>query len=266
MRVGDPTLAFEQHAARADALAESTGCDTEPLRFAAGMLRAQARAVRALAMRHAVRPLSGRLELDHERILEALLEVPRFAAWHGPEPLALEACSRAVEDGTTASNRLLVFWNGGRSSTEDYLSRAMLRPYLETLRAEQCAPDRPHVERRCPFCGGAPAVGCLRGGAQGQDAGRFLVCAQCGLEWAIDRVLCVACGERDPAKLPCFSSESRPAVRADACETCRRYVKTLDLSQDARPIPEVDDLTSLALDLWAGEQGFVRIEPGLAGI
>jgi formate dehydrogenase maturation protein FdhE len=43
-------------------------------------------------------------------------------------------------------------------------------------------------------------------------------------------------------------------------------VKSIDLTLDARPIPEVDDLLSIALDLWAGEQGFTRIEPGLAGI
>jgi FdhE protein len=55
-------------------------------------------------------------------------------------------------------------------------------------------------------------------------------------------------------------------VRIEACETCHRYVKSLDLSEDARPIPEVDDLASLSMDLWAAEQGFERIEPGLAGI
>jgi formate dehydrogenase maturation protein FdhE len=43
-------------------------------------------------------------------------------------------------------------------------------------------------------------------------------------------------------------------------------MKSLDLSLDARPIPEVDDLLSISLDLWAVEQGFTRIEPGLAGI
>ncbi len=55
-------------------------------------------------------------------------------------------------------------------------------------------------------------------------------------------------------------------MRIEACETCRRYVKSFDLSQDARPIPEVDDLGSLSLDLWARSEGFERIEPGLAGL
>jgi formate dehydrogenase maturation protein FdhE len=55
-------------------------------------------------------------------------------------------------------------------------------------------------------------------------------------------------------------------LRIEACETCHRYVKSIDLSQDARPIPEVDDLASIAMDLWAVDQGFTRFEPGLAGI
>ena len=55
-------------------------------------------------------------------------------------------------------------------------------------------------------------------------------------------------------------------MRVEACDTCKRYLKSIDLSLDARPIPEVDDLASLALDLWAVEEGYERIEPGLAGI
>jgi FdhE protein len=55
-------------------------------------------------------------------------------------------------------------------------------------------------------------------------------------------------------------------VRIEACETCRRYVKSLDLTLDARPLPEVDDLVSLAMDLWASEEGWTRLEPGWAGI
>ena len=72
--------------------------------------------------------------------------------------------------------------------------------------------------------------------------------------------------EEDPRTLPSFRSETYPAVRIEACETCRRYVKSIDLTVDARAIPEVDDLVSLGMDLWAQEQGFARIEPGLAGI
>lgn len=94
----------------------------------------------------------------------------------------------------------------------------------------------------------------------------MLGCALCGTEWMFQRVLCPSCFEEDPTRLPSFSSDRHANVRVEACETCRRYVKSLDLSLDARPIPEVDDLLSISLDLWAAEQGFTRLEPGLAGI
>ncbi|HEY7114384.1 MAG TPA: formate dehydrogenase accessory protein FdhE [Thermoanaerobaculia bacterium] len=91
-------------------------------------------------------------------------------------------------------------------------------------------------------------------------------CALCGDEWSFGRIRCPACSEQDPHKLPSYRASAHAAVRIEACETCRRYVKSIDLSQDARPIPEVDDLVSLSTDLRAAEQGFERIEPGLAGI
>ena len=82
----------------------------------------------------------------------------------------------------------------------------------------------------------------------------------------MNRLRCPVCSEENPDKLPCFRSERHPVVRIEACETCRSYVKSLDLTQDGRLIPEVDDLVSLAMDLWAAEQGFTRVEPGLAGV
>ena len=94
----------------------------------------------------------------------------------------------------------------------------------------------------------------------------MLGCALCGGEWLFARILCPSCAEADPPRLPSFQNDRHPAVRIEACETCRRYVKSLDLSEDARPIPEVDDLASIAMDLWAVEQGFTRVEPGMAGI
>jgi FdhE protein len=105
-----------------------------------------------------------------------------------------------------------------------------------------------------------------REGSLEEGARRMLACALCGLEWRINRIVCPACFEEDPHRLPSFQNDGHPAVRIEACETCRRYVKSLDLSEDARPIPEVDDLVSIAMDLWAVDQGYTRIEPGMAGL
>jgi FdhE protein len=252
---------LEAGRARAEKLARDCPPARELLRFAAGLLHAQAGAAGELSDLHAARPLAGHLAQDLERVLGPLCAVPRFAAEQGPPPLAEAARDRLAEGEHMARARLRVCWDGNR----DYLGRAMLRPYAEVLRAHALAPGRARARGRCPFCGGAPGVGCRRGGGEGNGAARFLACAQCGLEWAFNRILCPACLEADPHKLPAFTSDAFPAVRIEACETCRRYVKSLDLSQDARAVPEVDDLASLALDLWAVEQAFARLEPGLAG-
>jgi FdhE protein len=257
---------FERRAARAETLAAGAQAAEEPLRFAAGLYRAQARLAAFLGDAHADEALTGHLDRDVGRFLDRVPEILRYAADAGPGPLADEARARSEDALETRRTRLLVYWAGDRSSREDYLSRAALRPYAETLRALTVPPDRMHTQGRCPFCAGFPWVSVRRGGSQMEGARRLLACALCGAEWPFERILCPSCLETDPRKLPSFSSEPHPSVRIEACETCRRYVKSLDLSEDARPIPEVDDLVSLAMDLWALEQGWERIEPGLAGV
>jgi len=257
---------FGRRAARAETLASRAPASEEPLRFAAGLYRAQGVLAAAIGEAHAEEPLTGHLDEDLDRVLDRAPTILRYAAESGPDALAAQARIRSEDLPATRRTRLLVYWAGDSSSREDYVSRAVLRPYVETLRALPVPPDRPHRQGRCPFCGGLPWVSARREGSMMEGARRLLACALCGGEWPFPRILCPACGEQDPARLPSFSTEAHPAVRIEACETCRRYVKSLDLSEDARPIPEVDDLVSLSMDLWALEEGWERIEPGLAGL
>jgi FdhE protein len=184
----------------------------------------------------------------------------------GPLELAQEARSRLGDDAQTARTRLLVYWSGDPEARSDYLSRALLKPWVEILASERRAPVRDRRAGSCPFCGGLPWISSRRTLPETHGAARSLVCALCAGNWEFARIRCASCGEADPEKLPVFHDPGNSAVRIEACETCKRYLKSIDLSVDARPIPEVDDLTSLALDLWAAEQGYERIEPGLAGI
>ncbi len=257
---------FERRAARAETLARIAGAPRDPLEFAAGLFRAQARVAAALEDLHADDPLSGRLAEDAERLGAQAAVVLRYAAECGPPGLAADALSRREDTASTARTRMLVWWEGGPPAREDYLSRAMLRPYVAVLRTLGIAPDRIHRRGACPYCAGAPSAAARREGSLMEGAKRMLVCALCGDEWSFGRILCPCCLEENPERLPSFSASAHPTVRIEACETCRRYVKSIDLSEDARPIPEVDDLLSLSMDLWAREQGFERIEPGIAGL
>jgi len=257
---------FERRAARAERLASEAPAAAEPLRFVAGLYRVQARVASAVAATHALEPLTGKLAADLDRLADPGPPIFRYAAEEGPELLSEQARQRQADPAPTARTRLLLYWTGDRTAAEDYLSRAVLRPYAEVLRSVLVAPDRVHRRGQCPFCGGAAGMSARREGTQNEGAKRVLACSLCGGEWTFERIVCPACLESDPQRLPHFSSDRHPAVRIEACETCRRYVKSIDLSEDARPIPEVDDLVSISMDLWAAEQGLTRIEPGLAGL
>lgn len=257
---------FEKRADRAELLARENAVAAEPLRFAAALFRLQGRQASALAARHRDAPLSGRLESDAPRLADLAEKLFSFAESDGPPALSEAAETRRADDPETARSRLLLYWAGGRETAGDYLSRALLRPYVETLSRVGVTPDRLHPDGHCPFCGGRPIVSFRRSDPESHGAARFLVCGLCATEWPLIRIQCPSCGEADPVKLPAFGSEQHAGVRIEACETCRRYVKSVDLTIDARPLPEVDDLVSIAMDIWAMGEGFERIEPGWAGI
>ncbi len=266
MSVAAPTVPFDKRAERAEHLARENAAAAEPLRFAAVLFRLQGRLAAALAARHREAPLTGRLAEDAPRLYDLGEKLFSFAETDGPPELAEEAKTRRADDPETARSRLLLYWDGGRDVAGDYLSRALLRPYVETLAAAGVTPERPHGEGHCPCCGGRPIVSFRRSDPETHGAARFLVCGLCGTEWPINRIRCPSCGEEDPSKLPTFQSETLPGTRIEACDVCRGYVKSIDLTVDGRPIPDVDDLASIAMDLWAMEEGYVRIEPGWAGI
>ncbi|HXH41575.1 MAG TPA: formate dehydrogenase accessory protein FdhE [Thermoanaerobaculia bacterium] len=253
---------LELRSTRAETLAAGAPAAREPLLFAATLFRAQA------ALAKAIEPmaLTGRFDDDVDRLLPLTEPLLRIVADRGPDLLVEQSLARLDDDTTTARSRLRLYWSGDVSAREDYLSRAILRPYAEVLRAQGATLDRLHRPRHCPFCGGAAMISTRRTPPDSESGIRLLHCALCALEWNINRICCPACGEEDPYKLPIYTSEPHPSVRIESCETCRRYVKSIDLTQDARPIAEVDDLLSLSMDLWAIEEGLVRIEPGLAGV
>jgi FdhE protein len=116
---------------------------------------------------------------------------------------------------------------------------------------------------RCPRCNALPVFGVLR--PEGDSGKRFLVCSFCALEWEFRRILCANCGEEKEQQLPVYVAEQFPHVRVESCETCKHYLRTIDLTKDGNAIPVVDDLTAVPLSLWAEEHGYTRIQGNLLG-
>ena len=250
---------FEQRGARAALLASSATTAPEPLEFAGALCAAQALVAKSLTQK-----FTGRLAEDVAALLPLLQPVLRLAGEHGPEQLAVEAEKRLHDQTDTARNRLLVYWSG--DARDDYLSRAMLQPYVETLRMQKITPDRVHAKGHCPFCGGAAWIGIRKSMPDAETGFRYLLCSLCALEWSFNRGTCPSCFEQEPHNVPVFQSDAHANVRIEACEICHRYLKSIDLTKDARPIAPIDDLLSISMDLWAVDEGYTRIEPGIAGI
>lgn len=228
--------------------------------FAALLCRAQG------ALAASLGPLTARFADDADALVRVSEDLLRLVADRGPDAVAEAALVRLNDEPPVARARLLAYWSGESSTRDDYLSRAILRPYAETLRARRLPPDRQHNRGHCPFCGGAASVSTRRAAPDSEAGMRYLHCALCGEEWNFARISCPACAEEKPEQLPVYRSDTHPNVRVEACDTCRRYVKSIDLMADARPIAEIDDLVSMSVDLWAIDEGYTRIEPGLAGL
>lgn len=208
--------------------------------------------------------------VDFERAAAA---VPAFLEWlgrHGPTQLA-----DAVPPATHLSRahwhdrmRRRVAGEALDPSADDplpaFVVEAVLQPFAEAaalpFRARLHAGHSARAST-CPVCGSLPSVAALR--EEGQGARRTLVCSLCLTEWDYLRVVCPSCSEERFDALPVYTSETLPHARLDACDSCRTYLKTVDLTKDGHAIPCVDDLASLPLDLWAREQGYHRLGPNL---
>jgi FdhE protein len=152
------------------------------------------------------------------------------------------------------------FLNEPTSEEGRFFWRVLMRPYAEHFRK----PPADRTSSTCSSCGSKPVVGVLRG--EGDGARRALICSTCALEWAYRRVICPNCGEENKNKLPVYTAAQIEHIRVEACDTCRTYLKSVDLTKDGFAVPEVDEIATVALNLWADEHGYTKIEANVLGM
>lgn len=173
------------------------------------------------------------------------------------------ALSELREDRERWAELLLEYWQrqpGSASPARALIAYSLLQPYAQhvTSRMNIAAAD---TSADCPVCGNAPLVSLLR--QYGDGGKRSLCCFLCSTEWEFKRTICVNCGEQNKDKLPVFTAEQIEQARVEACDSCRTYIKAIDLTKDGNAVPEVDDLATLALDFWAQEQHYSRVQPNV---
>ena len=156
-------------------------------------------------------------------------------------------------------------WSGvsldGVDETDQFVAEALLQPFAESL-ARSRERGRPNaVGVDCTTCGGRAFLAALQ--ERGGEKTRTLICGFCLSEWAASRAICPKCGDGNEDALLVYRSEEFPDVRIEACRRCQSYIKTIDLTRSSDAIPVVDDLASLAMDLWAAGRGYRKLRPNL---
>ena len=265
---------YDARMQRADRLSSPYSGATEFLEFYKHVASFQKLLHANIAASSQFRPSRG-LALGVREELDLALLLPYFRGYlstieqHAPAALAESARQMVLQPTESWIASLEAYWKHAGvydqqvGAFAQFLPRAFLEPYAEFRGA--LTPRAPLVgtTRLCAVCGSRPLLGILR--PEGDGGKRFLVCSFCLQEWEFRRILCPTCGEEAEDKLPIYISEDTPHIRVEACDTCKFYLRTIDLTKDGNAIPLVDDLAAIPYSLWAHEQGYTRLQPNLLG-
>jgi FdhE protein len=163
---------------------------------------------------------------------------------------------------------LLGFWN--RSDpvaipyTESFFPLAFFQPYAEHVAEKLPEPVSHSNSATCPVCDSEPVVGVLREEQLG--AKRSFICSFCAHEWDFPRLVCPSCGEDRNEALAVYTSEYFDHIRLEVCDSCKTYVKAVDLTRHGLAIPVVDELAAIPLTIWAQQHGYSKLQPNLVAM
>jgi FdhE protein len=207
-----------------------------------------------------------REQLDLDIAVQQLPALLSLVQRTGPAKLAQEAAEigrASSEQQRQMLRSFLLSTDANGPEPSHFFARVLLQPQAEHLAATQQIQSADSSASVCPVCGARPQVAVLR--PEGDGGKRFLVCSFCSTEWEFRRILCPVCGEVDHQKLPRYSAEDFAAVRVEACDTCKYYLKSLDMTVDGLAVPLVDEIATASLDVWAMDQGCSKISRNLMG-
>jgi FdhE protein len=240
---------FEARIARATELAKTHPGESSLLNFYRELAQFQ---------KQVFDDVRARSETDLRALASHFPRLIELVQRSGPELLA-NSSSKLTEDLLTEHWQGTVEYDpAGR-----FFARVLLQPYAEYLasRGDIRVDSTPTT---CPFCNARPVVAVLRG--EGDGGKRSLLCSMCATEWLYRRVVCPSCGEENKDKLPIYIAAELDYVRVDACDSCQTYLKAVDLTKDGHAVPVVDEIATVALNIWAEEHGYSKLEPNLLGM
>jgi FdhE protein len=252
-------MTWEARIERCQQLAEQSVATRELLNFYLALLNIQKQIHNSLPQ------ITGFFPDDLSQLRKHLSPLLQTVKSTGPPALAEEATHLSSASTDALDDMLLDYWRN--RSDRRFFAKALLQPYAQLLAESNPSPNLPRDENQCPFCLGKPQVSFLRIAESDSESGnRNLVCATCLTSWEFRRVVCASCGEERPSQLAYFKTSGYDHVRIEACDSCKRYIKGVDLTRLGFAEPLVDDVATAALDLWANEKGYTKIELNLVGL
>jgi FdhE protein len=143
----------------------------------------------------------------------------------------------------------------------DLAQRTLLLAALQvhaTRLAAQLDADalKPIADGICPACGNPPAASAVVG-MPGAHNSRFCFCSLCSTAWHVVRVKCTLCSSTGGIAYQTIEGQS-DAVRAETCDSCKRYVKIMYQIEHPKVEAFADDVASLGLDLLLRDSEWQR--------
>ncbi len=275
-RLPDTQCLFTDRAARFEALAAAGKGEPAFMRLMARLARAQQVALQCHP--EPTLPDSEHLERCRTHGLPPLgTDAPLEASWRNAlhsittslradVPAATQRVLAAIDnmDAATldaqASRLLSLDYPALDAATVPFLGAALQVHWVKRAAAlgesELRKLDVPHV---CPVCGSPPVASVLRIGVPVPGT-RYLHCVLCAADWHMGRGYCSQCEAYE--KLAYFHIDTESdAVRGEACDECKGYIKSLNQEKDSQIDPVADDLATLALDILLDESGYQRASP-----
>lgn len=252
--------AWDLRIARASELLQKPSAATELLKFYEQLARFQ---------KSIYEELSTSEDHDVKVLIPFFRELLALTNEKGSPPLRAAADQLAQAGKEDWLGLLQTVWQHQAEAhdlAQEYLffANALLQPYAELLAEKATGVQEGTTPPICPFCGSKPQVAVLR--PEGDGGKRNLICSLCSTEWSYRRQLCPGCGEEHKDKLPVFVANEFDYVRVDACDTCKTYLKSIDLTKNGRAVPVVDELATISLNFWAQEKSYHKLAPNLFGV
>jgi len=142
-----------------------------------------------------------------------------------------------------------------------FLVHSSIQPSLaaNVERLKDRVDEKNWLKGYCPICGSLPQISELKG-----EGKRYLLCSFCGFQWPVERLKCPFCENSEHEKLHYLYAEGKEAYRVDLCDNCSRYIKTVDSRKlGYEPDLDLEDITTVHLDILASEKGYKRIAASL---